>query len=124
MAKQPGFWTQEEVAETGIQTGNQHDYLFISNVEYGTYRTPSGDEVEGVAAKRRTLTKNDYVGASFAISSNDVSYNIFTVTMDEAPILVNGEIHLRGAWWIIVGVFGERSDGSQTRVLLRRQRPI
>lgn len=117
-----GFWPVAGTTDTTIATERADGYLLVSAVETGIYRTPAGVEYEGVKAKRGTINKSDYAGATFSVSNSDVPWNVWRSTLSGQTIEVNGAMYLQGVWWIVIGIAGLRSDGTQTRAICRRAR--
>ena len=101
---------------------HSYDYLSASNVETGSYAPiDDGASVSNVKAIRGSLTKSDYLSATFAISSSDVPWNVWNISLGAEELEINGELTMRGAVWIVMQIT-ERPDGAQTRAICRKKR--
>jgi hypothetical protein len=117
-----GYWPIAGTEDTTIRSDHADDYSNIEGVETGIYKDLDDVEVGGVKAKRGSISRDDYAGATVSVSSMDVPWNVWTATLSGKVIEVNGSLYLLGHWWLVIGITSLREDGAQVRCLTRRAR--
>lgn len=93
------------------------DWEFTDGVQDVTYTHPDAT-TKSAKAKAGDAAKNAFGGGEFASSETAKEWTIWTGTLESVEVVVTGTItDGNGAVWQIVGVNGERSDGSQVVVI-------
>ena len=107
----------------------EQDWAAFDNVLTGTYTDAAGNVASEVKMRRGNLTRNDVSGNSLGTSPRDVVYTVWPLTCytSDSPALLldlepGGVIHVQTRDYTIIQIISERSDQTQTRVMVRRNR--
>lgn len=98
------------------------DYAFVDGVEDATYVDLDANTDTGVKVRKGNLTTGDVQGAIFAIAPGDVPFTVWNATLTAATLQINGRLTVAGTSYTVVEIMATIPDGSQTRILCRKER--
>jgi len=98
------------------------DWAHVDGVVDATYVDVAANTDTGVKVRMGNLTTGDVQGAVFAIAPGDVPFTVWIATLSTATIEINGQLTVAGVSYTVVGILATVPDGSQTRIVCRRER--
>ena len=98
------------------------DYDHVEGVVDATYVDTNSNTDTGVKVRKGSLTMGDIQGALFGIVPGDVPFTVWVGTLSTATLGVNGQLTSEGTAYTVIGVLNTAPDGSQTRIVCRKER--